>query len=319
LVEACVEHKEPALLVGETGCGKTTVVQILAMIHGQKLRVLNCHQHTETGDFIGGFRPARQGDAPFAWEDGPLIKAMREGDILLVDELSLAEDSVLERLNSVLEPGRAITLPEKGGIDVEELIAHPNFRLIGTMNPGGDFGKKELSPALRNRFTEIWVGGVSSAKEMEEIVSRRLVHSQNMDTIYAHDHAKELALFWEFYQSIAGAGQAKACLQTRDILAWAQFINEVENRKGPNALLGFAAFAHGAYLTLLDGLGLGLGMPEETAKALNRKCVEYLRARIPDTEVRQQSHFFFETSMSISPAFFLLHCAVKFLLYLVSF
>jgi len=38
--------------------------------------------------------------APFAWEDGPLIKAMRDGDILLVDELSLAEDSVLERLNS---------------------------------------------------------------------------------------------------------------------------------------------------------------------------------------------------------------------------
>jgi midasin len=25
------------------------------------------------------------------------------------------------------------------------------------MNPSGDFGKKELSPALRNRFTEIWV------------------------------------------------------------------------------------------------------------------------------------------------------------------
>ena len=168
LVEACVEHKEPALLIGETGCGKTTVVQILAMIHGQKLRVLNCHQNTETADFIGGFRPARQGDAPFAWEDGPLIKAMRDGDILLVDELSLAEDSVLERLNSVLEPGRTITIPEKGGIDVEELVAHPDFRLIGTMNPGGDFGKKELSPALRNRFTEIWVGSVSSAKRWKK-------------------------------------------------------------------------------------------------------------------------------------------------------
>lgn len=25
------------------------------------------------------------------------------------------------------------------------------------MNPGGDYGKKDLSPALRNRFTEIWV------------------------------------------------------------------------------------------------------------------------------------------------------------------
>ena len=29
--------------------------------------------------------------------------------------------------------------------------------MIATMNPSGDFGKKELSPALRNRFTEIWV------------------------------------------------------------------------------------------------------------------------------------------------------------------
>ena len=293
LVEACVEHKEPALLIGETGCGKTTVVQILAMIHGQKLRVLNCHQNTETADFIGGFRPARQGDAPFAWEDGPLIKAMRDGDILLVDELSLAEDSVLERLNSVLEPGRTITIPEKGGIDVEELVAHPDFRFIGTMNPGGDFGKKELSPALRNRFTEIWVGSVSSAKEMEEIVSRRLISSQNMHVDHAHDHAKELALFWEFYQSIVGAGQAKTCLQTRDILAWAQFIVEVESRQGPNAMLGYAAFAHGAYLTLLDGLGLGLGMPEETAKTLNRKCVEYLCTRIQDTEVRHKSHLLF--------------------------
>ena len=37
--------------------------------------------------------------APFAWEDGPLVSAMRAGDIILVDELNLAEDAVLERLN----------------------------------------------------------------------------------------------------------------------------------------------------------------------------------------------------------------------------
>lgn len=28
------------------------------------------------------------------------------------------------------------------------------------MNPSGDFGKKELSPALWNWFTEIWVNSV---------------------------------------------------------------------------------------------------------------------------------------------------------------
>lgn len=37
--------------------------------------------------------------APFAWADGPLVTAMRRGDLILVDEINLAEDAVLERLN----------------------------------------------------------------------------------------------------------------------------------------------------------------------------------------------------------------------------
>ena len=37
--------------------------------------------------------------APFEWVDGPLVTAMRRGDIILIDELNLAEDAVLERMN----------------------------------------------------------------------------------------------------------------------------------------------------------------------------------------------------------------------------
>lgn len=44
----------------------------------------------------------------FMWQDGPLVQAMRDGDLFLVDEISLADDSVLERLNSVLEPERTL-------------------------------------------------------------------------------------------------------------------------------------------------------------------------------------------------------------------
>jgi midasin len=42
----------------------------------------------------------------FEWHDGALVQAMKEGDVLLIDEISLADDAVLERLNSVLEPLR---------------------------------------------------------------------------------------------------------------------------------------------------------------------------------------------------------------------
>ena len=317
LVEACLNHKEPALLVGETGCGKTSVCQLLALLRGQKLRILNCHQHTETGDFLGGFRPTRptdvdgeegadgivdkKGAAPFAWEDGPLIKAMRDGDILLVDELSLAEDSVLERLNSVLEPGRTLTLPEKGGSEVEELVAHPNFLLLATMNPGGDFGKKELSPALRNRFCEIWVGATGDVSEMEQICVRRIPEPE------LKPYAGHLARFWEFYREIAGRGAARAALLTRDLVAWAQFVRAAATGAGSAAsgcnrrLAPAEAFAHGAYLTLLDGLGLGLGLPEETARGLAEQCKKFLRDELPP-EVSVSSRLNFRFFLGLAPA-----------------
>jgi len=42
---ACsVKHNEPVLLVGETGTGKTTLVQNLALRLGQKLTVLVCYK-----------------------------------------------------------------------------------------------------------------------------------------------------------------------------------------------------------------------------------------------------------------------------------
>ena len=321
LVEACMNHKEPALLVGETGCGKTSVCQLLALLRGQKLRILNCHQHTETGDFLGGFRPTRptdvdgeegadgvvdkKGAAPFACEDGPLIKAMRDGDILLVDELSLAEDSVLERLNSVLEPGRTLTLPEKGGSEVEELVAHPNFLLLATMNPGGDFGKKELSPALRNRFCEIWVGATGDVSEMEQICVRRIPEPE------LKPYAGHLARFWEFYREIAGRGAARAALLTRDLVAWAQFVRAAATGAGSAAsgcnrrLAPAEAFAHGAYLTLLDGLGLGLGLPEETARGLAEQCKKFLRDELPpEVSVSSRLNFRFFLGLAPAPAVF---------------
>jgi midasin len=100
---------------------------------------------------------------PFVWEDGPLVTAMRQGCLLLIDEINLAEDAVLERLNSVLEPGRTLLLAEKGGPSADQIVAAEGFRVVATMNPGGDHGKRELSRALSNRFTQVRVSSVMIA------------------------------------------------------------------------------------------------------------------------------------------------------------
>jgi midasin (ATPase involved in ribosome maturation) len=263
LVMMALEKSEPVLLVGETGSGKTTIADLISKIFNVELYTVNCHQFTESSDFLGGLRPVRgkEGlldqvnvtikemidtmDLPealskdlmglhenvesdkrmihweicaqatkswmpeecmretrervlvllddlkndlerlgqmFEWVDGPLIQAMSKGGVLLIDEISLAQDSVLERLNSVLEKEKTIVISEKGDGSVQEIVAHPKFMIIATMNPSGDYGKKELTPALRNRFTEIWVEPVTSPAILEE----------HKDQIYAMKEEKDL-------------------------------------------------------------------------------------------------------------------------------
>lgn len=53
LIKRCYDLREPVLLVGETGGGKTTVCQLLAEALGLRLHILNCHQYTETSEFLG--------------------------------------------------------------------------------------------------------------------------------------------------------------------------------------------------------------------------------------------------------------------------
>ncbi len=89
------------------------------------------------------------------------MNSMLEGKPFLMDEISLASDSVLERLNSLLEPERTLLLTDKPraycpneqqnnitgqSAEREEslVVARKGFQLMATMNPGGDYGKKEV-------------------------------------------------------------------------------------------------------------------------------------------------------------------------------
>lgn len=174
--------------------------------------------------------------AMFKWYNGPLIQSMYEGTYFLIDEISLADDSVLERLNSLLEPARSICLVEN---QAQVIQAHPDFRIFATMNPGGDYGKKELSPALRNRFTEIYCR-VFSTEDLRLILTSRLNF---------HDSSKWADLILKFLTWFASslAKPLEEIISLRDILAWVNFMNLYKNDAG-------FGFQHGCRMVLLDGL-----------------------------------------------------------------
>ena len=310
LVYLCIRFREPVILVGETGCGKTTVCQLVAQILQRALRIVNCHANSESGDFLGSFRPVRSEESTestaklFQWTDGPLVEAMKQGDLFLMDEISLADDSVLERLNSVLEPSRYLLLAECTENDEARVIsASPNFAILATMNPGGDFGKKELSPALRNRFTEIWVPTIGDRDDLQLIIATGL----------AGESAPVLQVmteFWYWWQeallsSSSGASILSASKRTasslRDLLGWIQFANSPSViRNVPKIEL---RLLHGAAMIFTDRLGnensaLRLGTLNHLADALNLSKEE--RLQVIEIEFSSRIHCD-SASFSIGP------------------
>jgi midasin len=186
---------------------------------------------------------------------------MREGDMFLCDEISLADDAVLERINSVLDPSCTLSLAEKSGEEMEEVVGAEGFRMLATMNPGGDFGKKELSPALRNRFTEIWVPAITKGEELATIVRDRLKEEAYVVLV------APVVTFWQWYNVQPAAG---APLTVRDVVTWVAFLNVCASNDPP--LPAAEAYLHGAALVLLDGIGIGTGMPESAVVLQRKRC-----------------------------------------------
>lgn len=56
-LSVCISNSEPVLLVGDTGCGKTSSIQYLAEQCNVKLDVINMSQQTDSADLFGGFKP----------------------------------------------------------------------------------------------------------------------------------------------------------------------------------------------------------------------------------------------------------------------
>lgn len=61
-LSAAIQMQESILLVGETGVGKTTVIQEIAKLSDKRFAVVNLSQQTDSSDLIGGFRPKIPGE-----------------------------------------------------------------------------------------------------------------------------------------------------------------------------------------------------------------------------------------------------------------
>ena len=134
------------LIIGPKGTGKTTLVREFARRKSAKLKSINFSLRTRESHLIGT-KTLENGSIGF--DEGLLIKSMREGSMLYLDELNAAEPDVLLRLDEALDDRRQIVLKESTG---ETIYAKKGWFVIATINPLTHVGTKELPPQILSRF-----------------------------------------------------------------------------------------------------------------------------------------------------------------------
>ncbi len=134
------------LIIGPKGTGKTSLVRGFAKNKNVNLESINFSLRTRESHLVG---TKTLTDGTVSFDEGLLVKSMREGNILYLDEINSAEADVLLRLDEALDDRRQIVLKESTG---EVVKAKEGWFVIATINPLTHSGTKELPPQLLSRF-----------------------------------------------------------------------------------------------------------------------------------------------------------------------
>jgi nitric oxide reductase NorQ protein len=131
-----------ALLYGPPGTGKTSLVEAA---FPDAITVCG-DGDTQVSDLIGSYTQRPDGGYEFVY--GPLVTAMREGQVLFLDDATLIPPTVLAALYPGMDGRRQITVKEHKG---ETITAAAGFYVIAGHNP--HVHGAILSDALSSRFS----------------------------------------------------------------------------------------------------------------------------------------------------------------------
>jgi hypothetical protein len=135
------------LISGDTGVGKTHSVSAHAESTGLPFVSIACNGATNPDQMFGQFKPSEDGNG-FEWVDGIVTTLVRNGGVLLLDEVNFMKPDISAALHPLLDSRRTLTLVENGG---EVIKAHEGFQAVACINPNYE-GTRPLNEAFKNRF-----------------------------------------------------------------------------------------------------------------------------------------------------------------------
>ena len=155
VLAVALETGRHVVIEGPPGTGKSTLLRDIARQVGRAVVFVEGNAELTPARLIGQYDPSQvlaEGYVPASFSDGPLLRAMRAGALLYVEEFNRIPEETLNVLITVLTESE-ITVPRLGAVRAGE-----GFRLVAAMNPFDAIGTARVSQAIADRICRVVLG-----------------------------------------------------------------------------------------------------------------------------------------------------------------
>ena len=202
----------PIFVTGLSGNGKTSMIrEVCAKLKRDMIRI-NVTVETDEDDLLGGFRLV---NGETVWQDGPLVVAMRQGAIALIDEVDLASHKIM-CLQPIME-GQPIYLKKIN----EVVYPQSGFNIVATANTKGKgsedgrfMGTNILNEAFLDRFSATFYQEYPSPVQESKILKKQFA----MNEIKEDDFVDNLVKWADVIRRSFKEGAVDEIITTRRLI-----------------------------------------------------------------------------------------------------
>ena len=146
IFDSALAERENVLIFGPTGSGKTMSVLAYASERNMPYYNVASHNGIEISQLIGQWIPTPDGH--YKWQDGAVTQIVRNGGVLLLNEINFMPERFTTAIFSLLDDRRHLLLMGNNG---EIIHAHPDLLIVADMNPQYR-GTRPMNEAFKDRW-----------------------------------------------------------------------------------------------------------------------------------------------------------------------